>query len=157
MGRPWNFSWIIQGKLAGSCRPESKKDIIWLKNQGVKSIVGLTENPLDYEWIKDAGLGYLHEPIADHMPPSVKQIERITSFITDEILNDKPVTVHCAAGQGRTGTILASFFMKNQGLNAEEAMAKIRQVRHSSIEHSQEVSLYQYERHLINQKNGNEE
>lgn len=151
-GRPWNFSWVINNKLAGCCRPESMKDMLWLKSNGVKSIVNLTEYPLPDEWINKAELDYLHEPIEDHMPPTVKQIEKIIFFITNEISNDHPVVVHCAAGQGRTGTILASYFIKHQGFNVKESIKKIRKMRYPSIERSQEISLYQYEQHLYSSK-----
>jgi len=151
-GKPWNFSWVINGKLAGCSRPETKNDLIWLKNQSVKSIVNLTEYPLPNEWIKEVELGYMHESINDHMAPSVEQIDKIISFIGYEISKGRPVTVHCAAGQGRTGTILASYIIKHQGLNAEESIVKIRKLRPPSIEGSQEESLYLYESYLKNTK-----
>ena len=148
LGKPWNFSWVINGKLAGCSRPESKNDLIWLKNQGVESIVNLTEYPIPNEWIKKAELGYMHESINDHMAPSVEQIDKIISFIHDEISKKRPVTVHCAAGQGRTGTILASYILKHLGLNADKSITKIRKLRPPSIERSQEKSLYLYESYL---------
>lgn len=147
-GRPWNFSWVISNKLSGCSRPESINDMLWLKKKGIKAIVNLTEYPLPDEWIKNVELDYLHESIDDHMAPTVNQIENIILFITNKISNDKPVVVHCAAGQGRTGTILASYLIKHQDLNAKEAIKKIRKMRYPSIEKSQEISLYQYENYL---------
>ena len=35
-GKPDNFSWIIEKKLAGSAIPTSKEEIDWLKEEGVK-------------------------------------------------------------------------------------------------------------------------
>jgi atypical dual specificity phosphatase len=90
----------------------------------------------------------MHESINDHMAPSVEQIDKIISFIHDEISKKRPVTVHCAAGQGRTGTILASYILKHLSFNAEESIAKIRKLRPPSIEDSQEKSLYLYENYL---------
>lgn len=151
-GRPWNFSWVIKNKLAGCARPESIKDMLWLKKKGIKAIVNLTEYPLPDKWIKDVELDYMHESIDDHMAPTVNQINNIIFFITKKISNDKPVVVHCAAGQGRTGTILASYLIKNQDIKAEEAIKKIRKMRYPSIEKSQEISLYQYEKYLRHKK-----
>ena len=57
-GKPDNFSWLIDGKLAGSAIPTSKDEIKWVQEQGVKSIVTIKEEPLADEWIKD--VKYLH-------------------------------------------------------------------------------------------------
>ena len=42
---PFNFSWVIQGKLAGSGRPYNIDLMNWIKNQGVKTIITMTEAP----------------------------------------------------------------------------------------------------------------
>ena len=42
--KPTNFSWLIEEKLAGSGIPTSLDEFEWLLNQGVKSIVTMTEN-----------------------------------------------------------------------------------------------------------------
>ncbi len=150
MNRPWNFGWIIRGKLAGSGLPMSRRDLRWMKSQGVKSILSLTEEPLPETWIKDEELNYLHEPLHDHGAPSVEQIDRAVDFIIKQITINKPVAVHCAAGQGRTGTILASYFIKHQCMKAEQAIIKVREIRPRSIEGAQEESLPKYEKYLNN-------
>ena len=50
--KPTNFSWLIEEKLAGSGIPTSLDEFDWLLNQGVKSIVTMTENALPGEWTK---------------------------------------------------------------------------------------------------------
>ena len=46
-GRPDNFSWLIEGKLAGSAIPTSKKEIEWMQEEGVKTIVEKQNFELD--------------------------------------------------------------------------------------------------------------
>ena len=49
--KPTNFSWLIEEKLAGSGIPTSLDEFDWLLNQGVKSIVTMTEHSLPDEWV----------------------------------------------------------------------------------------------------------
>jgi len=57
--------------------------------------------------------------------------------------------VHCAAGKGRTGTILAAYLLKNENLTAEQAIKKIRNLRPGSIQSNiQEMTISMYENYL---------
>ena len=51
-GRPTNFNWIVEWKLAGSGVPISKKEVSWLINTpGIKTIVTIKEKPLSQKWL----------------------------------------------------------------------------------------------------------
>ena len=56
------------------------------------------------------------------------------------------VAVHCLAGRGRTGTVLAAYFV-HRGLPAREAIQKVRDLRPGSIEvPEQEDAIRAFER-----------
>ena len=56
------------------------------------------------------------------------------------------VAVHCLAGRGRTGTVLAAYFV-HRGLSAREAIQKVRDLRPGSIEvPEQEDAIRAFER-----------
>jgi atypical dual specificity phosphatase len=144
-GKPDNFSWIIEEKLAGSAIPTSKEEIDWIKQEGVKSIVTIREEPLEDEWIKD--VNYLHVHSNDMGIPEFSDLVNSVDFIHQRITNDEPVMVHCLAGLGRTGTILACYLIKYEDMTADDAIGKIRRERHGSIQSfSQEEIIFRFEK-----------
>ena len=144
-GKPDNFSWIIEEKLAGSAIPTSKEEIDWIKQEGVKSIVTIREEPLEDEWIKD--VNYLHVHSNDMGIPEFSDLVNSVDFIHQRITNDEPVMVHCLAGLGRTGTILACYLIKYQQMSADDAIQKVRNERHGSIQSfSQEEIIFRFEK-----------
>jgi atypical dual specificity phosphatase len=56
--------------------------------------------------------------------------------------------VHCAAGKGRTGTILAAYMIKFKGVDAKNAVEKIRSKRTwFHRKGSQEIALSLFEKY----------
>ena len=144
-GKPDNFSWIIEKKLAGSAIPTSKEEVDWVKQEGVKSIVTIREEPLEDEWVKD--VNYLHVHSNDMGVPEFDDLIKSVDFIHQRITNDEPVMVHCLAGLGRTGTILACYLIKYEEMSADDAIQKVRNERYGSIQSfSQEEIIFQFEK-----------
>ncbi|MEE8132516.1 MAG: dual specificity protein phosphatase family protein [Nitrososphaerales archaeon] len=61
-------------------------------------------------------------------------METAANFIDKNLKKNISVIVHCAAGKGRTGTILAAYMIKFKGVDAKNAVEKIRSKRSGSIE-----------------------
>ena len=131
-----NFSFVIEGRLAGMARPGRSKplqeDLIFLIAQGIGAIVSITERPLDEDVVRSFGLRYLHLPVQDYCAPTIQQIEEFLAFL-DAVEGDRAVVVHCFAGQGRTGTLLACALV-SLGMSAEEAIRFVRAKRRPSID-----------------------
>ena len=145
--KPTNFSWLINDKLAGSGMPTSVSEIDWILKQGVKSIVTMTENSLPESWVKNVKC--LHVPTEDFSAPDMEQIDEAVEFIRNRIENNEPVMVHCAAGVGRTGTILACYLVKYEKIPAKNAIQKVRKERPGSIQsESQEIAISLYYKFL---------
>ena len=146
-GRPDNFSWLIKNKLAGSAIPTSIKEIDWVIEQGVKSIVTIREEPLDDDWIKN--VNYLHVMSNDMGVPEFDDLTNTVDFIHQRLNDKEPVMVHCLAGLGRTGTILASYLVKYENMSADEAIEKVRKIRPGSIQsYPQEEMIFRFEKSL---------
>src|ERR1044071_3001951 len=156
---PTNFSWVIENRLAGSGLPLRVSQFRWLLDHRIDSIVTVREVPLPNDWLRNPNAGgeianskslstinYLHLPVEDYRAPTIEQLKSAISFIENEIkFNRSAVLVHCAAGKGRTGTILAAYLLKNDGLSVESTIKRLRRLRPGSIQTpAQEQILYQY-------------
>ncbi|MYG32707.1 MAG: protein tyrosine phosphatase [Cenarchaeum sp. SB0677_bin_16] len=145
--RPTNFSWVLPDVLAGSGIPTTKNEFEWMLNQGVKSVVTMTEEPLPEAWVRD--IHYKHSPTPDMAAPTPEVIDKTVDFIHNNISVGRPVMVHCAAGLGRAGTILACYLIKYKGRDAQQAIADIRKKRPGSIQSTiQEVIISLYEKRI---------
>ena len=146
-GKPDNFSWLIENKLAGSAIPTSNDEAQWVIEQGVKSIVTVREEPLDDDWVKD--VNYLHVHSNDMGVPEFNDLVHAVDFIHRRITNNEPVMVHCLAGMGRTGTLLACYLVKYQKISAGDAIQKVREERPGSIQsYPQEEMIFQFAKSL---------
>ena len=130
---PPGFSWVDKPHLAALGLPSSGDDFAWLRRNDIDVLVSLTEDPPFRRWLNDAGLIGVHVPVPDMEAPSEAQFELILQTIDRAAKSGMGVAVHCTAGKGRTGTVLAAYFV-NSGLSAREAIQKVRTLRPGSIE-----------------------
>ncbi len=148
VGHPMNVS-RIDDRLYGSARPMSKKEVDSLvREKGVKAILSLTEAPLNKEWL--AGLSsYRDIPIKNHAAPTLQELDESVNFILENNQKGFVTVVHCAAGKGRTGTVLAAYLCATQQMSAEKAIETIRSKRPGSVEKNsgQEEAVKKYCEH----------
>jgi atypical dual specificity phosphatase len=133
MTAPHGFSWVDKPHLAALARPSSAEDMHWLRQQGIQVLISLTEDRPRRDWSDDAGLLVFHEPLEDMEAPSQEQLDRAVSAIHKALTAKMPVAVHCGAGLGRTGVVLAAYVVST-GMTAQAAIARIRRLRPHSIE-----------------------
>jgi atypical dual specificity phosphatase len=144
---PRNFSWLLPDEIAGMARPASAvSDFEFLRELGIDAIVSLTEHPLHIALIEEFGFEYKHVPIVDLTAPSLEQIEEFVQFATKIRQEGKKLVVHCGAGIGRTGTMLACYLV-HKGYTAQRAIEEVRRKRPGSIETlAQEEIIALYEK-----------
>lgn len=136
------FYWLIPRVLAGASRPGGQDvadtprldaDLGWLRARGIGALLSLTEQPLSASALARHGLVNLHLPVVDLTPPAPAQLAEALTFIDRQRAADCPVAVHCLAGQGRTGTVLAAYLIR-AGASPERAIAELRMVCPHAVE-----------------------
>ena len=127
------FSWIDRPHLAALAMPDSAADLAWLRRQGIEVLVSLTEEPLPRHWVNDVGLMAVNVPVPDMEAPTDRQLDLLLDTIRKANSSGMGVAIHCAAGLGRTGTVLAAYFVAN-GMPPREAVDKVRDLRPGSVE-----------------------
>ena len=144
---PGDYAYQISFDLSGFNLGTVKLTGQWaVDSEGVDILITLTEELLPRSWIDGAGLMGVHVPIADMDAPGIDQIEHVMAVIQKAKNSNMGVAVHCLAGLGRTGTMLAAYFVE-QGNTSTEAIRKVRELRPGSIEvRVQEEAIRTFER-----------
>jgi atypical dual specificity phosphatase len=139
-----NFSWLVEGKIAGAALSDSAETLSELRDLGIRAVVCLVEWPVDEELIRSMGFEYLKLKVPSFMSPTQEQIDRFIDFVESMERQGSPVLVCCRMGWGRTGSMLASYLVR-KGLDAESAIEEVRRKRPRSIESpEQEEAIRNY-------------
>jgi protein-tyrosine phosphatase len=84
----------------------------------------------------DEGIEWLHFPIDDYATPLPSQDQawsELSERLHHHLNNNLTILIHCYAGIGRSGMIALRLLVE-QGVNPEEALTQIRNVRPGAVE-----------------------
>lgn len=143
---PTGFVWVEKGRLAGSGYPASRSQLEWLRDQGIRAILTLTENSLPNQWLDGLAFEVRHVPMKDHQAPDAASLDEAVTFVRDKVKDGKTTLVHCLAGEGRTGCVLAAYLTKERGIAADEAVRTLKRIKPSFVEREQEKAVLEYGR-----------
>ena len=132
----WNFAWLVPGRLAGCGQPDTRVGVRFLAAQGVRTLLSLAEPP-PAAWLAEAAItSHRLVGLADQAAPSPEPLEEALRVIDRSLAAGQPVAVHCLAGLGRTGTVLAGHLVRH-GATAADAIDEVRRRDHPrAVEHA---------------------
>jgi protein-tyrosine phosphatase len=139
---------IIPGELAGMPMPfvhperrlrmggrldEFDDELRELHAAGIRAVVTLLDIPSDEALFERAGFDFLCLPVPDGKAPTIEQVIQFVQFVDERRTARSAVAVHCEAGLGRTGTLLAAYLIA-KGDTPSDAIARLRGIEPAAIE-----------------------
>ncbi|XP_046616491.1 dual specificity protein phosphatase 23-like isoform X1 [Neodiprion virginianus] len=144
---PFNFSWVVPGKLACTGWPQTQENIQFLADKGITHLVTLSrERRPPFEAIP-IGMNWTEIPIEEFEAPTLAEVDRFMDICRRAEVDGglQVVCVHCYHGRGRTGLMAACYLVKFQDLAPERAITNLRMMRPGSIEtYAQERFVIKY-------------
>ena len=125
------YDWVVEDRIMASVYPKDEDYLFYLREkEGIKFAINLSEYPWPDRWGDSTGIKCYHSPIVDMSIPTEAQVRKILREING---HGGPLMIHCAAGIGRTGTIIA-LYLVDEGMGSREAIELVRKKRNGSIQ-----------------------
>lgn len=150
-----NLWWVIPGVLAGMPMPfvhplrrlnqggslaAYEDALIELHKAGVQAIVALLNLTGDRRVYEAAGFQFLCLPIADGQAPVPEQLQEFLRFVDARRSEGVATAVHCEAGIGRTGTMLAAYLIA-KGHGFSSALGLVRLAEPTAVETAVQIEF----------------
>ncbi|MDQ2684191.1 MAG: dual specificity protein phosphatase family protein [Chloroflexota bacterium] len=133
-------TWIDEGRILASAAARDAGEVAHWREVGITLVINLHTVPDDPDLLAGAGIRGVHLPVRDFTAPSREVLDTAIAEIDLELECGGVVAVHCHAGLGRTGTVLASWLV-SRGVPADEAIDRVRRARPGSIESAEQEAV----------------
>ena len=137
-GLPHNFSWLLPKRIAGTSTPRRWEQLQALVAEGVSHLVSLSPEVAPPNLVI-RGLTIHFIGVKESKAPSLEQFQDFINICEEARRKKEGVAVHCAGGNGRTGSMLAVYLVWSRGVEARAAVKEVRRTRPGSIEFKEQM------------------
>jgi hypothetical protein len=138
---------VVTGRLLATEYPGAKDEekalrkLRVLLDAGVNSFVDLTEageitrggaTMVPYSGLLGPDIAYERFAIPDTSIITEAAYDRILNYIRAELDDGRVVLTHCWGGKGRTGTVVGSWLIDNEGLGYPQVIDRMQELRRGS-------------------------
>lgn len=112
----------------------TQADLPLVQQHNIRAVLDVTAEFAALDGLADlSSIHYLNIPVLDHAVPKPEQLQQAVNWLAQQRAAGRKVLVHCALGRGRSVLLLAAFLLsRHNSHNAEQAIALIKQVRHTA-------------------------